>query len=89
LNPFFRTSLDHFLESGAFRCTTPENHRRSDLFTRKQKFALALKLARCLMSFFDSALVFPIWDTGKVFLVTPNKGTSELYVGFTKGMPTR
>ena len=79
-------SLDRLLENGAFVYTTLENFRQSDLFSRKQKNAFALKLARCLMGFLDSDSAFPTWDTRKVFLVTqPDKETPELYVGFTTG----
>ncbi|OXV05531.1 hypothetical protein Egran_06701 [Elaphomyces granulatus] len=79
-------SLDHLLETGAFLRTDHENFRRSNLFNPRQKKALALKLAHCLMDFFDSNYASPTWDIGKVFLVTPPGSRTQdglLYVGFT------
>jgi hypothetical protein len=79
-------SLDYLLETGAFLRTDHENFRRSNLFNPRQKKALALKLAHCLMDFFDSNYASPTWNTEKVFLVTPPGSRTQdglLYMGFT------
>ena len=80
-------SFDRLLERGAFLRTDGTNFRRCNIFSRKQKTALALKLAYCLSGFANSEAVQPSWDGKKVFIVN-RQATTDLsgsvpYISFT------
>lgn len=81
-------SLDRLLEKGAFLRTDETNFRRLNIFSRKQKATLALKLAHCLSGFLYSEAIQPSWDGKKVFILnrqgTADPAGSVLYVSFTR-----
>lgn len=82
--------LEHLIKLGAFLRDSRQRSRPPDFFTPAQKQAIALKLARCFMDFFDSESNSPAWDLGKVYLVAPPGNRTQdrlIYVAFNNGNP--
>lgn len=79
------------IERGAFLRDDRTQTRPPDFFTPAQKHAIALRLARCLVDFFDSTSASPAWSLGKVYLAqAPGRKAeeSEIYVTFEFGKQT-
>jgi hypothetical protein len=90
LNQLPAQSLAEFIESGAFRSMTYQNYQQrleGDFFNTKQKRALALRLGRCLMDFFDYKHTLHTWDPSKIFFLVQHgiQSTDKLlYMSFLR-----
>jgi hypothetical protein len=77
--------LEDLLPKGIFRRIDITNYGRKDIFSSKEKTALALRLAKCFLAFFDADQVLPTWDTQRIFLATQHRSQlqyGQLYVCF-------